>query len=368
MGAADHHDRAGDRPVLFHIIIVSSSRRPDTDKAGPLIEELLREAGHGVAGRDILPDDQATLSARLRSLIGQGQVQAVLLSGGTGISARDVTYEAVSECLDKELPGFGELFRHLSYAEIGPTAIMSRATCGVAGNTLIFALPGSPAACRLALKSIILPEIRHMAYELGKEEAAALAAEPRLDLRQDPPPTREAQPEPEPVDVPGWRGALSALGFELRSAPPPALPAALADNAAVRNVLNAAGQRALARSPDQPDCGLYGYPDLLRPSSKVLLVGQNEPYGAVLALHRHPRLAGLAAAPGMPDPGSDLDALILRTTGRPWRRTGTLFALEPSCIRLLSEGRIWRWDGRRERDEGPPAAALASLLLHWSSR
>ena len=195
-----------------------------------------------------------------------------------------------------------------------------------------------------------------------------MAVQARLDLRQDPSPSSEEVAEQEPASVAGWRGALSALGLELRSAPPPALPSALTHNAAARNVLDAAGQRALARSRHQPDCGLYGYPDLLRPGSKVLLVGQADPYGAVLALHRHPHIVGLAAAPGMPDPGADMDALIQRITGRPWKRAGTLFALEPSCVHLLSEGSVWRWDGRRERDEGPPASALASLLLHWSSR
>jgi molybdenum cofactor biosynthesis protein B len=391
MGAGAHRQAAEATPVTFHVVVVSTSRTTDSDRSGPLIQRLLEDAGHRVLGRDILPDDQAQVRARLEALKAEGRAEAVILSGGTGLSLRDRTYEAVVDLLDKELTGFGELFRRLSYDEIGSAAIMSRATAGLSGRTYLFALPGSPKACRLAIDAIILPEIHHMLYELRKEsatpttsmqtspEAAGLdsAEEPAsptgrglvVDVQEQPPAQPPAEDDPE---LALWQRAARALDPHWRADGCPPLPPALQGNDALRNVLDAAGQRGSLRIEGQP-YGLYGYPDLLRPGSKVLLVGPGEPFGSIAALHRHPRQVGLLcergqALPGWPNTGNDPSRVGRDLTGRAYPDGGSLFALEAASIMVLEGSRVHSWDGRRSRDEGGPGAAIASLALRWSQR
>jgi len=157
-------------PVSLHaaVLTVSDSRTPATDESGALIEELLRAAGHTVASRAIVPDDEGVVGARLEALAATPGIDLVLLNGGTGISPRDRTFEAVRGRLDIELPGFGELFRALSFKEIGAAAMASRAVAGTRGPALVFCMPGSPAAVRLALTELILPEAPHLVGQLRR--------------------------------------------------------------------------------------------------------------------------------------------------------------------------------------------------------
>ncbi len=391
MGAEEHRKAAAADPVAFHIIVVSTSRDQVSDRSGPLIQQRLEAAGHRVLGRDILPDDQPTVKARLQSLQKEGRVEAVILSGGTGLSLRDRTYEAVVEVLDKELPGFGELFRRLSYDQIGSAAVMSRATAGLAGRLFVFALPGSPKACELALDTIILPEIHHMLFELRKE-GPALAAPTTVATTapQEAEPAEEApadadsrvvvdvqelptdEPEPDEVPLSAWQQALLALDPDWKRSDCPELPAPLASIDGLRNVLDSAMQRG-SLEHDGQRYGLYGFPDLLRPSSKVLLVGPGEPFGTVVALHRHPRQVGVLcrwgqALPGWPNTGNDPARVGQELTGRPYPSEGHLFAIETDRVWVLEGNRVYSWDGRRRRDEGSPTSALASLSLRWSGR
>lgn len=168
--SANQHKQEAPAHVRCFVVTVSDTRTVETDKSGRLIAELLETHGHAVAGRRIVPDDKATISALLRETAEDPAVDAVLLSGGTGISARDVTVEAVQQLLDKELPGFGELFRYLSFTEdIGSAAMLSRAVAGSIGRTAIFAMPGSIGAVRLAMTRLILPELGHVMRELRKD-------------------------------------------------------------------------------------------------------------------------------------------------------------------------------------------------------
>lgn len=399
MGAEEHRKAATADPVAFHIIIVSTSRSSHTDRSGPLIQQRLEAAGHRTLGRDIVPDDQGAVRARLEALMAEGRAEAVILSGGTGLSVRDRTYEAVVSVLDKELPGFGELFRRLSYDEIGSAAVMSRATAGLAGRLFVFALPGSPGACKLALDAIILPEIQHMLYELRKERAAPEhspplpqlteptapkpAADPLVtdgsdklvlvDLREQPGPPADPQPAEEP-DVPlsGWQQALAELDPDWKRSDCPPLPPQLVGNDALRNVLEASMQRGSLEIEGQR-YGLYGFPDLLRPSSKVLMVGPGEPFGTVVALHRHPRQVGVLcrwgqALPTWPNTGNDPARIGQEITGHAYPDEGHLFAIEGDRVLVLEGTRVQSWDGRRRRDEGSTASALASLALRWSGR
>ncbi|MEX1147905.1 MAG: molybdenum cofactor synthesis domain-containing protein, partial [Sphingomonadales bacterium] len=138
---------------------VSDSRTPDTDRSGDTLIDKLTDAGHRVAARMIVADDQDRITAQLRDWIAESAVDVVLATGGTGVTGRDVTPEAFQSVYDKEIPGFGELFRLLSYRIIGPSTIQSRATAGVAGGTYLFALPGSPSACRDAWDMILAHQL-----------------------------------------------------------------------------------------------------------------------------------------------------------------------------------------------------------------
>lgn len=145
---------------------VSDTRTEETDTSGALIGKLLAGAGHEITGRRIIPDEPEMI-ARIIGGLPDG-TQAVIINGGTGISKRDGTFEAVEAALDKTLPGFGELFRMLGYQEIGPAAMMSRAAAGVAGGKIVISIPGSEGAVRLAMEKIILPELAHLVWEANR--------------------------------------------------------------------------------------------------------------------------------------------------------------------------------------------------------
>ena len=153
--------------VACAVLSVSDTRTAETDKSGALIRERLESAGHRIISHEIIPDDPSRVRDRVSTLCGERLCQAVLLTGGTGLAPRDTTYEAVTSLLDKRLDGFGELFRALSFQEIGSAAMLSRATAGVCGSTLVFSLPGSTGAVRLAMDRLIVPELGHLAWLLG---------------------------------------------------------------------------------------------------------------------------------------------------------------------------------------------------------
>lgn len=146
------------------MVTASDTRSAETDESGRLIREMLAAAGHRVEYYAVLPDEPSRIRGAL--LENLARLDAIIVNGGTGISARDSTIEAVRPLLDKELEGFGELFRHLSYQEIGPAAILSRALAGVAMGKIVVSLPGAPAACRLAMEKLLIPELGHMAHLL----------------------------------------------------------------------------------------------------------------------------------------------------------------------------------------------------------
>lgn len=167
MSVEQHHHGAL-RVARCAVLTVSDTRTVETDTSGQLMRALLEEAGHQVASHRIVPDEAAVISTEVAAGIADAEVDAVLITGGTGISPRDVTIEAVTPLLEKILPGFGELFRMLSFEEIGPAALLSRAVAGVAGGTAVFASPGSRGAVRLAMSRLILPELGHIIKEARK--------------------------------------------------------------------------------------------------------------------------------------------------------------------------------------------------------
>ena len=150
------------------MLTVSDSRTRETDTSGQAIASMLEAAGHTVAARELVPDDPIKVADAIRAHLGRKDVCAVITTGGTGITSRDSTYEAVTGLFDKQLDGFGELFRMLSYEVIGSAAMLSRACAGIAGDKVIFVLPGSTPAVKLAMARLILPELAHIVGELGK--------------------------------------------------------------------------------------------------------------------------------------------------------------------------------------------------------
>ena len=165
--AAAHRAAAPDA-VRCAVLTVSDTRTPETDTSGRLIRELLSEAKHQVVDYRIVPDEPALIREALGGWVGRAEIQAILSNGGTGIAARDTTYDVVVALLEKRIDGFGELFRMLSYQEIGAAAMLSRAVAGVHRGRLVVAMPGSTNAVRLAMTSLILPELGHLIYEIGK--------------------------------------------------------------------------------------------------------------------------------------------------------------------------------------------------------
>lgn len=150
------------------VVTVSDTRGVSTDRSGALIRELLFAAGHETKFHEIVPDDPERIGELVRAYAGGGGVDAVLLNGGTGISPRDQTIETLRALLDRELPGFGELFRMLSWEEIGAAAMLSRAVAGHIGRVAVFSMPGSSGAVRLAMEKLILPELGHVIQQLRK--------------------------------------------------------------------------------------------------------------------------------------------------------------------------------------------------------
>lgn len=157
------HPDAHGITVSCAVITVSDTRTTDTDRSGQIIQQLLTQSGHQIAHYAIVPDEPDQIRSQLANL---PDVDVVILNGGTGIAPRDTTYDAIEQLLEKTLPGFGEIFRALSYAEIGSRAIASRAIAGVYSNKLIFSLPGSSNAVKLAIEQLILPEIVHLVTQL----------------------------------------------------------------------------------------------------------------------------------------------------------------------------------------------------------
>ncbi len=164
---AEHRSEAL-KSLNLAVITVSDTRTVETDTSGALIIQLAEAAGHVVVDRAIVPDEPSIMTSLLKKYRGRDDLHAVLMTGGTGVTQRDRTYETVSALLDKTMPGYGELFRMLSYPEIGTACMLSRAIGGVMGKLIVLTMPGSRAAVELAMNKVILPEITHLVREARK--------------------------------------------------------------------------------------------------------------------------------------------------------------------------------------------------------
>lgn len=171
MGQEEHHQRAADElheTIRCAVITISDSRSPETDTSGAAIRTALAHAGHDVVRYSVVRDEPQQIAALIQTYEAEG-CKVVITNGGTGIARRDSTFETLDRLLEKRLPGFGEIFRMLSYHEIGPAAMLSRATAGTYRQALIFALPGATAAVELAMEKLIMPELRHLVWETVRQ-------------------------------------------------------------------------------------------------------------------------------------------------------------------------------------------------------
>ncbi len=164
----EEHRAASPDAIGCHVITVSDTRTEETDTGGRLLRTLLSEGGHRVLGHEIVRDEPAALQAAIERQLEADGTQAVITTGGTGISRRDGSYEVIAGLLEKRLDGFGELFRALSFEEIGPAAMMSRAVAGAARGKVVIALPGSWAAVQLGMTRLVLPELGHLVREVSR--------------------------------------------------------------------------------------------------------------------------------------------------------------------------------------------------------
>lgn len=162
MSPDPQHQKIKVEHVHCGVFTISDTRTEDTDKSGQLILSELEGAGHTIVCYEIIPDEPEQVRQRVLSLCEGRSCQAIVLTGGTGLSPRDTTYEAVSSLIEKRLTGFGELFRMLSYEQVGSSAMLSRAIAGVCHSTVIFSMPGSTTAVELAMQKLILPELKHI--------------------------------------------------------------------------------------------------------------------------------------------------------------------------------------------------------------
>jgi molybdenum cofactor biosynthesis protein B len=167
MSEAEHKQRAPASVCCF-IVTISDTRTMDTDTSGKAIADLLIAAGHKVSGRSIVKDDADQVRATIERHLASRDVQVIITTGGTGITSRDSSYEAITGLLQKRLDGFGELFRMLSYEQIGAAAIMSRACAGVVAGRVVVSLPGSEAAVRLGMERLLIPELGHLVQQATK--------------------------------------------------------------------------------------------------------------------------------------------------------------------------------------------------------
>ena len=165
---SEQHREASPTTVRCAVITVSDTRTLETDRGGQTIIRLLTEAGHPIVAREIIPDEPDTMTTLVKQIVVSKQTEVILMTGGTGISPRDQTFETIDSLCDRVLPGYGELLRWLSYQEIGASAMLSRALAGVIGDVVVLTMPGSPNAVKLAMQKLILPELGHLVQQVRK--------------------------------------------------------------------------------------------------------------------------------------------------------------------------------------------------------
>jgi len=293
-------------------------------------------------------------TAFVRALLQYPDDEVVVVCSGDRLELDAAVHEALAETAARRLPGFGEALRRVLPSPLG-LLTEAEAVLTEAGRLLLL-LPAAPEACEAAL-----PLLAEMVVGLGGDAPQQSVQGGGVTVTQA---EEDALPEPE---ASRWQAALEARGARIDRERWLKLPDELAAQAAARNVLEGAGERAVVVLPDGREAGLLGFPDLRRPSSKVLMVAVTRGVVEVAALHRHPQQVGICGRGTLLTVGS-AEAEAMQRTRTPPPREGLLFAVDGGAIYLLRSAVVYRWDGRWERAEGSEAQVTASLLLRWSSR
>lgn len=349
-------------PVPFRVVALHGGAEP----AEPLAESLralIEGAGHHLVATVLASqDDLAHEALQARSFRG-----ITLLCGG---DQPDAVVAAARDQIDRERVGVAELYRQRLFAELGAPAALAELACGPCGDGVLVAVPGGEAQARVALTEVLLPMAGALVPDAATPEPAPSSTEVGgIHLSQMG--TEAPPPPPEAPASSGWEAGLRAMGGKLDRDRFPPMPDAFARLAPARQVLDTAGERGTVNLPDGRQYAAFGWPDLLRGRSKVLLIAEGQPLVEVIALHRFPRKVGVCVeGPSTWLPGADYDpdGPAIERTGAPCPTFGTLFAVEGASVMTTRDRKVWSWDGRHERDEGTPSQALASLLLRWSQK
>ncbi|MFK7927460.1 MAG: molybdopterin-binding protein [Myxococcota bacterium] len=360
----------------------------------------LTAAGHAIVGTDAVAGSRSALQSAIRAAASAKGCQLVLVLGGCSIGAGQGAPDAIDALTTSAIPGFAQIARLVTYRERGSAAVRSRACASVVGSAVALALPSDADLTSTLLDEVVLPELDAFVAAITGESMPAptptdddvedavvedvdepvlpppnpswtLAASGGIAVESAPIDSDEAEVE-DGVPASGWKRALYDLEGELMRGKTPDVPQNIEGLAPVMNVLHQAGEYSMMKLPNGNKVMLYGFPDLQRPSSKVILVGWGEPLAEVIALHRYPRQAGLAideARGMMPGRDADVASISEAITGRaPSDPSGQLFAVDHSSVFIQRGNKVYRWDGKREREEGTPNQALATLVISWHQR
>jgi molybdopterin adenylyltransferase len=385
------------------LIAVGTASRGAADHA----RSVLADAGHPAPPPQVV--DIAALAAAVRAAARPGAL--VVTVGGTGVGPADRARAALTPALSREIRGFSELYRLISYRDVGVDAVLADAFAGFVGPALLVAVPADADAIDRALDELLLPTLGSLLAAAGASAPAPIATsapDPDSAIDADiedieehadpdgapapPPPMNrwqlgrprvvtegtpieaEAPADPTAYEIPdrGWKRAVYDLQGELVRGANADTPQNLEDFAPFMDVLHQAGERARLDLPSGVKLDLYGFPDLQRANSKVIAIGWGEPLAEVIALHRYPVQAGLCideARGLMPNRAASIAETAQAITGRaPPDTTGELFAVDHDAIYIQRGKWVFRWDGRRERQEGNPKQTLVTLALSWHSR
>lgn len=388
----------------FTLLAVGAQARA----AATTAHELLQAGGGSVSPARVVQP-----SALAEAVLGSASPGAVVVViGGMGVGPRHGTHAAVSSILSRPIPGFGELFRLISFRDEGADALLHSGLAGFVGPALVVALPAHESAVERAIDELLLPTLDRLlsAADAGapvpahhpKSEPADAPARPSSDAPSDdteaqddgepgpPPPnpswklgaaTVNAEAEPIEATAPstdealpdrGWKRAVYDLEAEVVRGKNPDTPQSLENFAPLFDILHQAGERARLDLPNGNRFDLYGFPDLQRANSKVIAIGWGEPLAEVIALHRYPTQAGLCIEEKrglMPQRDTPIADVAVAVTGRaPPDTSGELFAVDRDAIYIQRGRWVYKWDGRRERKEGNPTQTLATLAVSWHNR
>ncbi len=355
--------------LAVHVVVVGGP--------GEEVAEQLAEAGYTVSGPASCEATAAAVAGAVKEAPG---ADVVVVVGGCG--PRGVFPEALQVLGARTLPGFGEEVRSLAREILQASAWGLRVGAGFAGERLAVGLPAHAEVAHEAVARVLLPALPLLFPQEGwsaDEEAppAVAAPAPATPTRSVGLEMAEAvedvvqESSEEGVPARGWQAAVRALNAEVQLGRREDLPEPIENLAPVVNVLHTAGEVGTMRLPSGRRYGLYGWPDLRRPGSKVIAVSWGDPLAELVVLHRHPHPVGTTIDGDLgllPPSDSDVADAAIRATGRPPPDpSGKLFALESDAIWILRGRRVYKWDGRRERDDGNPKQVLASLTLRWSN-